>query len=46
MTGICQSCGKKAELHTCSFCGAQVCSECLLDRGCKICKGRLEGKLD
>lgn len=44
MSGICESCGKKAErLHTCPVCGAIVCIECLEGMGCKLCKGTISG---
>gem|GEM_PF-2764892 len=39
--GVCQSCGKIAFLRSCSVCGAPVCSDCLLEYGCKICRGKV-----
>jgi hypothetical protein len=45
--GICDKCGKKAKLHTCSKCGKSFCKNCLKRsmmgiQRCPLCEGHLE----
>jgi hypothetical protein len=42
--GICVVCGKASKMHTCTMCGALVCSECYdaEKKVCKICASKLK----
>jgi hypothetical protein len=45
VTGICSICGRPAKLYTCSFCGRQVCGNCLTSRSiCVQCAQGSRGR--
>ncbi|MFB6159187.1 MAG: hypothetical protein ABEJ95_06055 [Candidatus Nanohalobium sp.] len=44
---ICEYCGERKAVTTCEVCGSQVCGQCKLPYGCKVCQGgerRFDGK--
>ncbi|WP_414836649.1 orotate phosphoribosyltransferase [Candidatus Nanohalococcus occultus] len=39
MDDLCGYCGQKKATESCEVCGSNVCSNCKLEYGCKVCGG-------